>query len=454
MKNINSLILVVLIFCFSLNTTAQEDRRSSIDVNAGMSLPHTDVPGTPNFLGSVAYKYSPSHPVSLRAALTGGSLSGSDNGQNYDRHFTNNFFAATLGADVNLFALMSLDQASQIIDPYLSAEIGPMFSNISTLNDQEGYGTIYYNGVDLAIGAGGGFRFYLTPAVDINTRYTFYIPNSDNIDGHNPNVAGNDANDFFSGFTVGVNIKFGEPDAAHAMWATRDDPVKEEEIAELRKKEKEKTKEVMEQEGQEEESSSPANKTDPASEEEQAEESPTPATSPNNNQERSAEKNEQEEETAKEQTNEPARERSSNEQKEMTTEQPAQNQAAREEKDEDNGGRIDRENRPESKEVVTDKENPEKEYNIYTSKVLHSDGTIGEYKYYIIVGSYTTLENAKAFIAQQNNRHSLKVITDYFEQHYRVAIDKTNSVNEALNMLKDYQQNYDPESWVLENVSY
>jgi len=151
-----------------------------------------------------------------------------DNGNYFERSFTNSYITSSFTSQLNLLRL--LGSTSETVNLYASAGLGLIFNDVTTeLGNKTPDNWTEFIGEDHSEPAffgtfGTGLRFNLAKRVDLFAQYDFNISNSDLIDGHRtrPELEIDKYRrtpDYWSSITAGLQIKFGSSDK-DADWHT------------------------------------------------------------------------------------------------------------------------------------------------------------------------------------------------------------------------------------------
>lgn len=239
MKTMNKLLLVVLLSTIMfaspvMSQDNEEPNRFSIGLMGGVTQGHMNI-GTeldPTFGFNLRYAANPT--VAVQANFLFGEMTTSDsdgfddNGNYFERSFTNSYITSSVTSQLNLLRL--LGSTSETVNLYASAGMGLIFNDVTTeLGNKTPDNWTEFVGEDHSEPAffgtfGTGLRFNLAKRVDLFAQYDFNISNSDLIDGHRtrPELEIDKYRrtpDYWSSITAGLQIKFGSSDK-DADWHT------------------------------------------------------------------------------------------------------------------------------------------------------------------------------------------------------------------------------------------
>ena len=239
MKTMNKLLLVVVLSSIMfvspvMSQDNEEPNRFSIGLLGGVTQGHMNI-GTeldPTFGFNLRYAANPT--VAVQANFMFGEMTTSDsdgfddNGNYFERSFTNSYFTSSVTSQLNLLRL--LGSTSETVNLYASAGLGLIFNDVTTeLGNKTPDNWTEFIGEDHSEPAffgtfGTGLRFNLAKRVDLFAQYDFNISNSDLIDGHRtrPDLEIDKYRrtpDYWSSITAGLQIKFGSSDK-DADWHT------------------------------------------------------------------------------------------------------------------------------------------------------------------------------------------------------------------------------------------
>ena len=239
MKTMNKLLLVVVLSSIMfvspvMSQDNEEPNRFSIGLLGGVTQGHMNI-GTeldPTFGFNLRYAANPT--VAVQANFMFGEMTTSDsdgfdnNGNYFERSFTNSYFTSSVTSQLNLLRL--LGSTSETVNLYASAGLGLIFNDVTTeLGNKTPDNWTEFIGEDHSEPAffgtfGTGLRFNLAKRVDLFAQYDFNISNSDLIDGHRtrPELEIDKYRrtpDYWSSITAGLQIKFGSSDK-DADWHT------------------------------------------------------------------------------------------------------------------------------------------------------------------------------------------------------------------------------------------
>lgn len=239
MKTMNKLLLVVLLSTIMfaspvMSQDNEEPNRFSIGLMGGVTQGHMNI-GTeldPTFGFNLRYAANPT--VAVQANFLFGEMTTSDsdgfddNGNYFERSFTNSYITSSVTSQLNLLRL--LGSTSETVNLYASAGMGLIFNDVTTeLGNKTPDNWTEFVGEDHSEPAffgtfGTGLRFNLAKRLDLFAQYDFNISNSDLIDGHRTNRSleidkYRRTPDYWSSITAGLQIKFGSSDK-DADWHT------------------------------------------------------------------------------------------------------------------------------------------------------------------------------------------------------------------------------------------
>ena len=239
MKTMNKLLLVVLLSTIMfaspvMSQDNEEPNRFSIGLMGGVTQGHMNI-GTeldPTFGFNLRYAANPT--VAVQANFLFGEMTTSDsdgfddNGNYFERSFTNSYITSSVTSQLNLLRL--LGSTSETVNLYASAGMGLIFNDVTTeLGNKTPDNWTEFVGEDHSEPAffgtfGTGLRFNLAKRLDLFAQYDFNISNSDLIDGHRtrPELEIDKYRrtpDYWSSITAGLQIKFGSSDK-DADWHT------------------------------------------------------------------------------------------------------------------------------------------------------------------------------------------------------------------------------------------
>lgn len=197
------LLAIAFLFTFSF-LPAQSD--FFLGFQGGPVIGHTDIPTTSAYHGGITVGFQPAKVVAIEAQFTTGNLRGQENLAVSPLRFNNRFNLITLRGNLFLDQLIEKDHGTGI-HVFASAGAGLLLSQVKEVNTPpDGPAGELYEGSDLVIPAGLGLQFEVTPTTHFQCSWLYHVTLSDEINGYNPQVAGNSANDHFSLVSLGFRF--------------------------------------------------------------------------------------------------------------------------------------------------------------------------------------------------------------------------------------------------------
>jgi outer membrane protein OmpA-like peptidoglycan-associated protein len=239
MKTFYTLIIAALVASLVIVSPVeaqenQEPNRLSIGLFGGVTIGHMNI-GTeydPTFGFNLRYAANPTFAIQTNfqfGEFTSTDEDGINNEGNwYDRHFTNSFIKSSVSSHINL--LRMLGSTSETVNLYANVGLGLIFNDVETsMGNQQLFHSEEYRGedhsnIDLFGVLGAGVRVNLGRRLDLFAQYDFNVANSDLIDGHRTRPDREIDNfkrtsDSWSSLTAGLQIKFGSSET-DADWHT------------------------------------------------------------------------------------------------------------------------------------------------------------------------------------------------------------------------------------------
>jgi outer membrane protein OmpA-like peptidoglycan-associated protein len=239
MKTFYTLIIAALVASLVIVSPVeaqenQEPNRLSIGLFGGVTIGHMNI-GTeydPTFGFNLRYAANPTFAIQTNfqfGEFTSTDEDGINNEGNwYDRHFTNSFIKSSVSSHINL--LRMLGSTSETLNLYANVGLGLIFNDVETsMGNQQLFHSEEYRGedhsnIDLFGVLGAGVRVNLGRRLDLFAQYDFNVANSDLIDGHRTRPEREIDNykrtsDSWSSLTAGLQIKFGGSET-DADWHT------------------------------------------------------------------------------------------------------------------------------------------------------------------------------------------------------------------------------------------
>lgn len=446
-------ILFVLVITSLCMKGIGQQSNLSFSAGMGISTSHMDIQSDNGFYGSLGVGFTLNK--SLQVELLGGigALNGkeTENGNTYN--FTNN--VSQVVARGNLFLLPLLGKPSDKIDFYASVGAGLLISNVSTINaPANDLWANAYNGVDFMLPVGGGIILPFSNAISLRLSVLYHYSFSDNLDGYNPQVAANQAEDQFS--NVGFSIVF-RPGSVKLP--TKDNqPVQ--------------TKDMIVQEKERERPSTTTTtpqvqQTPPAAPEEQViaddQQTQLPATTAKNNNNEPADNMKAATTTQSIAQQEPqptdtivsiSSASSTNTDPSSAGPEKEANKAANTQTPSDSN----QHNKPTAEQTnIVAADNPISTIKnvpptIYADALYTLNGSAADNMYYIIGGSFSSMVKAEDFqSAQADKGFTSVVLLDQAKERYRVSFGSFNSYQEAQSKLAEFKQAIDPNCWIIQN---
>lgn len=176
---------------------------------------------------NVRYSFNPVVAVQANA-LFGEFISTDAECKLFDPSFNNRFINVGLQGHINMYQLMSRENAPFGFSVYSVLGFGMVMNDVTTSVENPSTGWEDFTGQDntdtaLYYQFGVGTRFKLSPRVDMFAQFDYNVTENDRMDGfRNNRLAGTDLdngrNDHFLNFTAGIQFKLGSSSRNHADW--------------------------------------------------------------------------------------------------------------------------------------------------------------------------------------------------------------------------------------------
>lgn len=209
--------------------------RFSIGIMGGLATGNMDINSKYSgvYGGNIRYSFNP--VISLQANVLVGELVSDDVVCDlFDPSFTNRYINTGLQAHVNMFPLLSRENAPRDFKIYSLLGAGIFQNDVEARveNTEAGWEDLTgANHTDMALyfQFGLGAKVKLSRRIDLFTQFEYHITNDDQTDGFsNHQLRGTDLangrNDHFVNFTAGLQFKFGSSEKNHADWSWKPAP--------------------------------------------------------------------------------------------------------------------------------------------------------------------------------------------------------------------------------------
>lgn len=395
----------LLLSCFVIvGITSQAQSSFEFQLGGGFNIAHTDIEGENGLHGLLEIHYRPSGAFSIGLMGNLGTLAGQESMGTEEYLFTNNFTQVALRGNLYLINLLS-DKADNI-DIFLTTGAGLGLSSISkiTTPPDDDWGTAY-SGADLFIPAGLGIRLPLSSKFAINFQYLYNINFMDELDGYNPQVAANQASDYFSTLSVGLVFRPGGKPSGRPNEEMPDG------------------EDLMTQN------------------EEQDTEEPEPAVTEEPQENTETEQEVKPTEEQKEEINEPT----------PPNEQPEEEETSEPAEEEDT---------PQQQDLPSAEENEEEpipdttgEESVFKDFVFNTNGGRANQRYYVIGASFSNMSQAQEYQFEMAGKgYATLIVTDYNRNVYRISFGAFMDLAEAKKLANKLQKEHDPDTWIIENT--
>ncbi len=386
-----SIITVVILIGLTVIVSGQSSN-ISFTGGGGFNLSHTDIETTNGFHGylGIAYRIHPA--FELEASGTVGNLLGDERVGAESLSFSNSFTQLSLRTNLHLLPIFG--GSNDKLDLFLSTGAGLGLSNITEITTPENdpWGNAY-SGTDVFVPIGGGVRIPISSSLALNFHVLYNITFTDELDGYNPQVAANEASDYFTNLGIGLVFR------PKKKTQQEDPAVTEEDI--IVQEEPEEQEEIVEEPTEEEQEVTP------------------------------------EEETEEEETEEEA--------EEETQENPTP--AEEEEQDEPLEGPSTEEN--DEPEIDTSATN----VNVFRDLVFNVNGSRANKRYYVIGASFKTMSLAQEYQFEMAAKgYATLIVTDYQRQVYRISFGGYMQYAAAEKLAEKLKREHDPDTWIIENA--
>lgn len=386
------ILSVILLFCLIGQGKAQGSD-FSFSIGGGLNLTHSDIESDNGFFGALGIAYRPSPYFDIEANGIVGSLAGDERRGGEELSFTNSTTQFVLRG--NLYLLSLLGGSGDKIDLFATAGAGLLVSNVTAITTPENdpWGN-RYAGTDLYLPVGAGLVVPLSSSLALRLQLLYNIAFMDDLDGYNPQVAANQANDRFTNVGIGITFRPGNRPVKEVITpaVTEEDVLTQEEVEETdvdTTEENENTTEEPTIEEDEEVTEEPVQDTEPVSEDEKED---------------------------------PADEPVSEEQQDIT--QEPQDTIA--------GNQV----------------------SLFQDPVFNLNGSRANKRYYVIGASFRTMAQAQEY---QFNMASLGyatlIITDYEKKLYRISFGAFMDLSAAQKQANKLRKEHDPDTWIIENTA-
>jgi Outer membrane protein beta-barrel domain/SPOR domain len=398
-KRFHLLAFLLILFVNNISLSAQNNYRTiSFQSQIGVTFFNGDVDSKNGWESALGLRYSFSRAIAVKFLYSKGLLQGIDRYGNNNRHFKNEYTKYATLLELNILAIFNEQTLSKYFYPY--AEIGMGFMNSSvvdvTQSSNPEIAGVLYQGSDFFYQVGAGFKVYLSNRFDFLVNASYNIAQTDWIDGHNPDIAANQYNDYFGSISGGLTIKLGSKNKSFADWhfphvdfdKTYEANVIEEQVPEI---------DAEANEVNDKKVSEPVITVAPVNE------SVSDVSEPHVNK--------------------------------VTTNKETLSAAIRED-------RIEREEYPDIAKL-----------HLYHEKLRNLDGTEANQYFHIIGGAFRVRENAFHFVDELNNRgFHASIITNGDGTLYRISMEAFDDYQTASRILKYYRKQLDPNAWIVYNI--
>lgn len=445
------IIILVLAFTSLFMEGIGQQSNIFISTGVGISTSHMDIQSDNGFYGSMGVGFNLNKALQIELLGGIGALNGKEtqNGDTYS--FTNNI--SQVAACGNLFLLPLLGKPSDKIDLYASVGGQLLISNVSTINTpaSDPWANAY-SGVDFMLPIGGGIILPLSNAISLRLSVLYHYSFSDDLDGYNPQVAANQADDQFS--NVGFSIVF-RP--GKAKLPTKDNqPVQTKDMV-VQEEERERSRPTTT--SPQVQQTAPIEPEEPVIADEQK--AQTLTTTAKNNSSEPEDNTEQATQPVTQQENQTANTAatapgttSTNSNLASPNPDNVDNEAASAKIASSNNMDNQATGKPTN---VTPEDNVMTEIEdvaprIFADALFTISGRRAEYVYYIIGGSFSSMAKAEAFQYEQADKGFASVVLlDQAKERYRVSFGSFDSYQEAQSKLADFKKTIDQNCWIIQN---
>lgn len=355
----------------------------------GFNLSHTDIDPSNGFHGylGIAYRIHPA--FELEASGTVGNLLGDERVGAETLSFSNSFTQVSLRTNLHLLPIFG--GSNDKLDLFLSTGAGLGFSNVTEITTPENdpWGNTY-SGADVFVPIGGGVRIPISSSLALNFHVLYNITFMDELDGYNPQVAANEASDYFTNLGIGLVFRPKKKTQEEEPAVTEEDIIVQEEP-------EEQEEETVEDPAEEQEVASEEEDTVEQEAEEETQENPVPT--------------------------------------EEEDEEESQEKPSVEENDEP--------------EIDTSAMN----VNVFRDLVFNVNGSRANKRYYVIGASFNTMSQAQEYQFEMAAKgYATLIVTDYQRQVYRISFGGYMQYAAAKKLAEKLKQEHDPDTWIIENA--
>lgn len=224
---LDRVVIITILLITQCTKLCAQYSRFSLDLNAGIPYTFASINGSISTYGSAGLRYNVSKALSAQLQFSLGTLRGeqtvagmsdpSEQVSNYT-NFSNNFYAVSGRAALNLERVFKLRRIMPRINPYLTGGVGYMFPDIVAkrvdgyerkFSPSNGVKPFYMGSVGLTL------KYYMSPALDFNIGADYYIGANAYLDG----LGFDKEPDSYVGAFIGVAYKFASSKSRqHVEW--------------------------------------------------------------------------------------------------------------------------------------------------------------------------------------------------------------------------------------------
>lgn len=224
---LDRVVIITILLITQCTKLCAQYSRFSLDLNAGIPYTFASINGSISTYGSAGLRYNVSKALSAQLQFSLGTLRGeqtvtgmsdpSEQVSNYT-NFSNNFYAVSGRAALNLERVFKLRRILPRINPYLTGGVGYMFPDIVAkrvdgyerkFSPSNGVKPYYMGSVGLTL------KYYMSPALDFNIGADYYIGANAYLDG----LGFDKEPDSYIGAFIGVAYKFASSKSRqHVEW--------------------------------------------------------------------------------------------------------------------------------------------------------------------------------------------------------------------------------------------
>jgi len=392
--------------------------QSNLSLGGSLNSIHGDIPSTLALGGDIGFEWKPSQSVGIFGQGHLGALTGSrtENGGEYT--FNTSLLSALAGINIYPIGLLNGNQFTTI-QPFLRGGVGFYSFDVSDITQANNGVGMPYNGTGLLLGVGAGLDANFSQTWGIRLAATYMVPGSDEMDGWNPAVSSNTAEDFYTNIGLSIIYRLGQGSKTKASPQPKvnvtEEPSLEVEVSPGTVAPASNVAEVEEETSTEESTVGRLEEAEQGHNTTQT--TSTPMTTTNAI---------------------PA----------MEAEMASVNTTQGTTPQQNTGSSNITSSTPTTSGEPTNTE----EVSVFRTPVLNINGSLGNKQFYVIGASFNNLSRAQEYQFEMAAKgYATLIVTDVERTRYRISFGSFDNVTDARELANKLQQIHDPNTWIIQN---